>query len=351
MIRIFRVLPAVLLGCAALQADDRIDSLSQDALQEAFRVLRSDYIRHDDLTYEKINRAALDGLLERLELGAQLVSKNGEGAEDESKIEFYADLITPSIGYVRLATFQVDEIDEFDEALAGIQEAEAETLILDLRAPQANADLNFAARILDRFVEANTVLFKIQKPREKRPKLYFSQASNRAWKGKLIVLIDEETCNAGEVLAALLDQKLDCIVIGQQTRGATVEYEMIPLSETVSLKYAVAEVVLADESPLYKVGVQPTFVLKPDLPSKHKIFEATKNAPIQRYIFDQARPRMNEAALVHETDPELPYHLARARGETTEFDRVQLQDHVLQRAVDMLLAMAHLEAEEDRAED
>ena len=60
---------------------------------------------------------------------------------------------------------------------------------------------------------------------------------------------------------------------------------------------------------------------------------------------------MNEAALVHETDPELDYHLARARGEVTAFDRIQLMDHVLQRAVDMLLAMAHLEAEEDRAVD
>ncbi|MFT5471318.1 MAG: hypothetical protein ACI8UO_006451 [Verrucomicrobiales bacterium] len=350
MTRTSRALAAFLalsLGSPALQADDRIDSLTQEALQEAFRVLRSDFIRHDELTYEEINRAALDGLLQRLELGAELVSSSGEGTDDESKIEFYADLITPAIGYIRLACYQAEEIEEFDESLAGLQDAEADTLILDLRAPQPNADLNFAARILDRFVEANTVLFRIQKQRDARPKNYFSQASNRSWDGNLIVLVDEETCNAGEVIAALLNQKRDCIIIGQKTRGRTVEYEKIALNEKTSLKFAVAEVVLADESPLYQVGVQPDLVIRPDLPSKGKIFEKTKTNAIQSYIFDRARPRMNEAALVHETDPELDYHLARARGEITEFDRTPLQDRVLQRAVDMLLSMAHLEAEEE----
>ena len=100
-----------------------------------------------------------------------------------------------------------------------------ETLILDLRAPQPDADLNAAVRILDRFVEANTVLFKIQKPRDSRPRLYFSQASNQIWGGDLIILVDEETCNAGEVIAALLDQKRECIIMGSKTPGTTVEYE------------------------------------------------------------------------------------------------------------------------------
>jgi hypothetical protein len=65
------------------------------------------------------------------------------------------------------------------------------------------------------------------------------------------------------------------------------------------------------------------------------------------YIFEQSCPRINEAALVHETDQELDCHLARSRGEVTEFDRVQLSDYVLQRTVDMPLAMAHIEAEEE----
>lgn len=347
----FRACSAILcliLTLSPSRADDRIDTLTQDALQEAFRVLQRDYIRHDELTYEELNRAALEGLLRRINLGAKLVTKNGEKDPDHLEIEFLADLLTPSVGYIRLTGYDLDELEQFDDSLAGFQEADAETLILDLRAPQADADLNFAARILDRFVDSNTMLFKIQKPRDARPQLYFSQASNQTWEGDLILLVDKETCNAGEVIAALLDKNRECIVVGQKTPGATVDYEQIALNDTTLLRFAVAEVVLADESPLYEVGVVPDFEVRQDLASKHKVFESSKHGPIQRHIFEHTRPRINEAALVNETDPELDYHLARSRGEVTEFDRVPLQDRVLQRAIDLLLTMGHLEPDSEK---
>lgn len=350
MIRFLTSILAAIFALSALHADERIDDLTQDSLQEAFRVLQKNYIRQEDLSYEELNKAALDGLLRRLNLGARLVSKNGEAAADGPEVEFYTDIITPTIGYLRLAEYTMDELDDFDDALASFEDAEIETLVLDLRAPQVNADLNAAARILDRFVPANTMLFKIQKPQAKRPQMYFSQASNQIWEGELVLLVDGDTSNAGEVVAALLNQMRDCVVVGSKTPGATVEYEQIALNETTFLKYAVAEVVLADESPLYQVGVEPDFEVEQDLKAKIRVYDSTKNGPIHQHIFEQARPRMNEAALVHETDPELDYHLARSRGEITEFDRVPLQDRVLQRAVDMLLTNAHFNSPADQAE-
>ena len=61
------------------------------------------------------------------------------------------------------------------------------------------------------------------------------------------------------------------------------------------LRYAVAEVVLADESPLYLVGVTPDYAIKQNAATKHKVFASTKAGPVHRHIFEQARPRMNEA--------------------------------------------------------
>jgi hypothetical protein len=60
---------------------------------------------------------------------------------------------------------------------------------------------------------------------------------------------------------------------------------------------------------------------------------------LARHVFEQARPRLNEAALVHNTNPELEYHLARARGETTAYDSLPLVDKVLQRAVDLIVTL------------
>ena len=341
----YRLLPlfALVASASFSQADDRIDTLSQDALQEAFRVLQRDYIRQEALSYDELNKAALDGLLRRLAFGAQLVSTSNSESANDPPVSFFSDLVTPKIGYVRLATFQPGELKQFDDALNGFFDAEAETLILDLRVPNPNTDLTTAARLLDRFVPSTTLLFKVQKPGDKRPTLFFSQVPPVKWKDEIVILIDEETTNAGEVIAAVIASNRNCFLVGQATKGKTVQYEQIPLTEDLMLRFAVAEVLLGDDSSLFQVGVEPDLALQIDLPSKHKVFAASGSGPLSPYLFERARPRMNEAALVHETDPELDYHLARARGEITAFDKVPLQDRVLQRTIDFLSAMEHLD--------
>nr|WP_256199930.1 hypothetical protein [Verrucomicrobium spinosum] len=56
----------------SLTAGPLLDQLPQNGVQSAFQILRRDYIRRDDLTFEELNRAALQGLLERLHFGASL---------------------------------------------------------------------------------------------------------------------------------------------------------------------------------------------------------------------------------------------------------------------------------------
>ena len=59
---------------AAPPEADPLDTIGMAGLQEAFRILRSKYIQKEDLTPLEINRAALQGVVDRLEFGADLVS-------------------------------------------------------------------------------------------------------------------------------------------------------------------------------------------------------------------------------------------------------------------------------------
>tara|TARA_R110002096_G_scaffold122929_1_gene266069 strand:- start:246 stop:1268 length:1023 start_codon:yes stop_codon:yes gene_type:complete len=330
-----------------LCADERIEGLSQDALQQAFHVLKRDYIRPEALSYDELNKAAFEGLLRRLSYGAQLVARHHSEEEKGTEGRFLGETITKDVGYVRFASYREDEVELLDQALIQFEDAGAETLILDLRVPAPEAQFKAAARILDRFVPTNTLLFQIQHPGETRPELFFSQVSSTRWRGeKLLLLIDPETPNVGEIIAASIDSNRDCFMIGATTKGLTVQYHYIPLSEDTMLRYAVAEVLLADGTSLFKQGVQPDFDVAPDIESKRKVFAASESGAIQGYLFETARPRINEAALVHETDPELDYHLTRSRGETTKFDTVPLQDLTLQRSLDLLTTLDQLDDEE-----
>ena len=96
--------------------DALIDELPQASLQEAFRILRSDYIKSDALSYLTLNRAALQGLLERLEFGATLWTREGREARN-SPFKFHTEALTDEIGYVRFGKYNKAEVDALDAAL------------------------------------------------------------------------------------------------------------------------------------------------------------------------------------------------------------------------------------------
>lgn len=337
---------AASLPLSAKNAD--VDQLDQAALQEAFQVLKSGYIRQDAFSYEEINRAALDGLLRRLQFGAELVPAQRATSEAESpQPRFHAEPLAAAVGYVRFQTFAQEELSLLDEWLGKFQSSGAKTLILDLRMPGNGTAIETAARILDRFVNPNTILFKVQKPREDRPRLYVSQVTDVRWRGALVALIDSESSPAAELIAAVLSREQNAFLAGSPTPGQTVEYEEVPLSASVHLRFAVAEIVLGDGSSLFRKGLKPHFPVVTEPARKHRIFAASSLGPqatLTSFILDRARPRMNEAALVKAADPELDYYVARSRGDRTQFDQVPLQDETLQRTLDLLTTVDFMAA-------
>ncbi|NOX98408.1 MAG: hypothetical protein GXP30_01535, partial [Verrucomicrobia bacterium] len=101
---------------ASARVNSIIDQMPQSSLQEAFRHLKKDYIKKETLTYDELNRAALQGLLERLEFGATLLTK-GSRAAGNSPFHFFAQELTDEAAYIRPGRFTSKEVGELDKAL------------------------------------------------------------------------------------------------------------------------------------------------------------------------------------------------------------------------------------------
>jgi len=333
---------ALLVGSATAADLPSVESLSQADLQAAFRLIREQYVLAESLDHTAVNRAALDGLLGRLAGGAELVERATTPPPDATdRPAFHSDVLAPGIAYLRLAEYSLAETEAVDEALRGFLEAKATFLILDLRVAQPAPDWAAAAKFLDRFVPPDTWLFRLQRKGQgpDSSRVFVSGKPDQRWKAGLVLLLDEETCGAGEIIAAVLLRHHPAFTVGQPTRGHTVETEDLPLNDRFALRIAVAEALLADDVSLFQTGIAPKLLVPQPLDTKHKVFASSRQGPLARHVFEQARPRFNEAALVHSTNPELEYHLARARGETTTYDTVPLTDRVLQRAVDLIVTL------------
>jgi len=318
-----------------------VDDLNQASLQEAFRLLRSEYIKRDDFDYLELNRAALQGLLERLEFGATILTEKDRSSRN-SPFKYFATTIDKSTGYIRFGEFNSSEVASLDLSLKKFKKdhgADLQTLVLDLRSPQAQAGFEVAAQILSRFRPPNELLFKIRRPQADRPRLFIAKAGDTSWIKQLIVLVDKETGNVGEIIAGVLKKQDPAVIlIGEKTKGLPVEYRDVPLGEDRILRYAIAEVILDDDSSLFQTGITPDIVAIGNRKSKLEIFRRTeaKESELADYLFQKQRPRMNEAALVAGTDPELDYYLARSNGRPTPWDTPPLEDRTLQQAVDLL---------------
>lgn len=334
MIRGFLSFLCLIAGACA---DPVTDQLRQPQLQEIFKQLQTKSLSASKLTDEELNRAAVQGLLQRLGTGAALVP----AAASPPTGKLVSELLLHSIAYLRPASLTVAEIASLDAALEGLAASKAETLILDLRAPTSPGEPMAATEFLSRFLPDATPLFQVRTAGAEATRAFVSKGEPR-WQKPLLILMDTDTGNVGEIIAAVLQQKLSAWLIGSPTIGHACEYRISPVTPEWNLRIAESETLLGGDRKLFGVGLTPD--IRADFESSKKLLQFTESekSGMKRYAYEVERPRMNEAALVAQTNPELDYQIARSAHETTEFDRPAAIDPVLQQAVDFLTAQAFL---------
>lgn len=319
--------------------EEMIASLNQANLQSSFKLLRERYIEKDKLTLDFINQIALEGLLSRLGNGAELVSEKPEPRKDEDQLRLVSGLITQEIAYLRPASMSGNELKHFDTVLNGFERSPASVLILDLRCPGGVTGMRNAAEYCSRFVEPGTDLFRIERPDDSGIPQAYKARKGRKWTKRIVVLVDRDTCPAGEVLAAILQEQLGCLVVGESTAGRTAEYEEVPMGKGGLLRYAVAEVVVKADKKLFGVGVIPDLKKKLDPQAKFTLFLRAQRDGVLATVEEMERARLNEAALVAGTNPELVTQTDLA-ADPSESD---LRDNVIQGAVDVVTAVIRME--------
>lgn len=327
------VLWLCLAGSAQEPAPERpVDELSQSALQNAFQILRGEYIRGAELGYDELNRAAFQGLLERLDLGAELVRRT-EALPVLVEHPVAAEMVAAEVLCLRPCVWDESTAPEMRRAL----EARGGTLrhlILDLRHPVAPGEFEAAAAVLELFVPAGELMFKLKQTGREDARLFIA-SETPVWTRPVVLLVDGDTGNLGETVAAVLRARGQALLAGARTRGATVRYETLPLDDDWLLRFARAEMLLADDSSLFRAGLAPDFPVEMPLEDKRALF--ARGGEMKERVFDTAQPRFNEAALLARKNPELDSYIRRSLGQEDPAETPRAHDTVLQRAVDMLM--------------
>jgi Peptidase family S41 len=313
-----------------------VDALNDAELDQVISLLKENYIHPDALSESEIKRASVQGILDRIAPGASLEAAPTVGGPGASP--FRSEILDDRIGYVRLGAATDNNVTELDAALQKFAEKSLGAMVLDLRATPASSNFEQTAEICRRFCPKGRVLFSVRKPNIKQEQILTSKDDPK-YRGIIAVLVDSDTAGNAEVLAAVLRTHVNALVIGQQTKGEAVEFAELPLATGKLLRVAVAEVALPENVRVFPGGVKPDLVVPVPQETTEALLKQELEKGVSEFVFEVERARLNEAALVAGTNPDLDAIQA-AQNSKREKAKTQLHDAVLQRAVDFITTIS-----------
>lgn len=149
-----------------------------------------------------------------------------------------AYLIDKTTGYIRLDKFTENSYEEFMEALEPMTKQGIQKLIFDLRG-NGGGFMNEAVDMADEFLDGDKLIVYTEGVNSKK-KEYRCKRPGLFEKGKLVLLVDELSASASEVLAGALQDWCRATVVGRRTFGKGLVQEQYPLSDGSALRLTTA---------------------------------------------------------------------------------------------------------------
>lgn len=126
-------------------------------------------------------------------------------------------MISPQLGYIRLNRFARTTMQEFQQSLVQLQAAGMKSLILDLR-NNSGGYLDVAVDLADEFLDGDKMIVYTSGLRS--PKQDFRATQRGSFhKGRLVVLINEGSASASEIVAGAVQDWDRGLVMGRRSFG------------------------------------------------------------------------------------------------------------------------------------
>jgi carboxyl-terminal processing protease len=158
-------------------------------------------------------------------------------------VNYYGYVDGTNIGYIRLSRFAEETSTELKDALRDLQsQKKLDGLIFDLRS-NGGGLLQQAVETANLFLDKDKLVVYTKGRTEESERRYYSTEDPLFPKGKLVVLVDEGTASASEIVSGAVQDWDRGIIMGQTTYGKGLVQQIFPAGgdNTVALKLTTAK--------------------------------------------------------------------------------------------------------------
>lgn len=149
-----------------------------------------------------------------------------------------AYIIAPKVGYVRFGSFGKTTHDEVRNAILGLKEKGAESLIVDVR-ENGGGFLEAAIEVANEFLAKGDMIVYTQG--RAVPKVeYKARGGGIFTEGKTVVLVDEFSASASEILAGALQDQDRATIVGVRSFGKGLVQQPVGLPDGSLIRLTVA---------------------------------------------------------------------------------------------------------------
>lgn len=224
-------------------------------------------------------------------------------------------VLEDKVGYIKISQFQEQTASDLAAAVNKLTEEKVNSLVLDLRNNPGGL-LNSAIDVTSKFLpKGKLVVYTKTRTGEKSE--FFTEGDTN-FTPPMIVLVNQGSASASEIVAGALKDWNRAVVLGTQTFGKGSVQTVIPLSDGAGLRLTTAKYYTPKGISIQNTGITPDIVLK--LEAKNGV----KEHPV-------LREKDLERHLKNEQMDQKPEEIETAPMEVDEKDDIQLQ-----RAVDIL---------------
>jgi carboxyl-terminal processing protease len=147
-------------------------------------------------------------------------------------------MVNDHVGYIKINTFAMTTFDEFMKGLGDLKSHGMTSLILDLRG-NSGGIMEAAIQIADQFLKEGQLIVYTKGRNSPRSEAK-ATGKGEFETGNLVVLIDEWTASASEILAGALQDNDRGTIIGRRSFGKGLVQEPIPFSDGSGMRLTIA---------------------------------------------------------------------------------------------------------------
>jgi carboxyl-terminal processing protease len=257
-------------------------------------------------------------------------------------------VLEPGYIYIRISNFQTKTTGDFKDSLKNLtKDGAISGLIIDLRNNPGGL-LNQSVNISDVFINEGVIVSTKGRVKEQNT-IYNATSSGPEYNFPMVVLVNEGSASASEIVAGALQDHKKALIVGTQTFGKGSVQTIIPMSNGAGLRLTTARYYTPGGRSIQAKGIEPDIIVERIMPpiddkDNKKTQTYLRESDLKNYIEngntmhdEEQNPEKEAPQTGEDKNIEIEKNITeKAKGEAEEIKELLVRDNQLRTALMLL---------------